>query len=413
MTKNRQYNGFDNDSDDERKSLLSAPPQSSSPSPELQTNANANAISCTSLPLPPSLPPSLPPPSPVFTIDEIVELIMKTYKESELYNSTCWESMKFMLKNMITNIHYKKNKEYMKNVVIYKHYNKHCNDENENETECKYGVFKHKYMNVMFRIDNVEDQISGEGIVSSRLLKKYNNSYKDIISLGIIVPVYCHMKMSNPQLFYSVQPFITNGITLDMWINSIKYKSNFVEIVYDAFMQLAGILKELHDVECVHGDLKPSNILIVQQQNATNVYVFLIDFGLSGIHQKSTNASGGTLPFCAPETENTIANTNDGNDVIKRPQEFDYNWVTHNKSHDIWSLGFIFMTIFVFKDVKLFYHDYPNDFFLSTGYISPRYFRMIPHETIQNILSEHVLVEPSKRCNVSELNKLVSDLAFM
>ena len=268
-------------------------------------------------------------------------------------------------------------------------------------------------MNVMFRIDNVEDQISGEGIVSSHLLKKYNNNYKDIISLGIIIPIYCHMKMSNPQLFYSVQPFITNGITLDMWIDSIKYKSNFVEIVYDAFMQLAGILKELHDVECVHGDLKPSNILIVQQQNATNVYVFLIDFGLSGIHQESTNASGGTLPFCAPETENTIANTNDGNDVIKRPQEFDYNWVTHNKSHDIWSLGFIFMTIFVFKDVKLFYHDYPNDFFLSTGYISPRYFRMIPHETIQNIMSEHVLVEPSKRCNISDLNKLVSDLAFM
>jgi serine/threonine protein kinase len=403
MMKKRQYNGFDNDSDDESKSLLSAPPQSLSPSPELQTNANANAISCG---------PPISPPSPIFTSDEIVELIMKTYKESELYNSTCWESMKFMLKNMITNIHSKNNKEYMRNVVIYKQYNKHCNHENEN-AECKYGVFKHKYMSVMFRIDNVEDQIYGEGIVSSLLLKKYNNNYKDIISLGIIIPVYYHMKMSNPQLFYSVQPFITNGITLDMWINSIKYKSNFVEIVYDAFMQLAGILKELHDVECVHGDLKPSNILIVQQQNATNVSVFLIDFGLSGIHQESTNASGGTLPFCAPETENTIANTNDGNDVINRPQEFDYNWVTHNKSHDIWSLGFIFMTVFVFKDVKLFYHDYPNDFFLSTGYISPRYFRMIPHETIQNILSEHVLVEPSKRCNVSELNKLVSDLAFM
>lgn len=115
MIKKRQYNGVDDDSDDERKSLLSAPPQSSSP--ELQTNANANAIFYTSLPLslplspPLSLPP--PPPSPVFTNDEIVELIMKRCKESELYNSTCWDSMKFMLKNMITNIHSKKNKEYM------------------------------------------------------------------------------------------------------------------------------------------------------------------------------------------------------------------------------------------------------------------------------------------------------------
>lgn len=410
MTKKRQYNGVYSDSDDESKSLLSAPKSSS---PELQNghvnsntnhsntnHSNTNVIYC----IPPLPPPLLP--SPVFTIDQIVELIMKIYKESEFYISTCWDSMRFMLKNMITNIHFNKNKEYMKHVVIYKHYT----NENVNETEYKYGVFKHKYMNVMFRIDNVEDQISGESIVRSHLLKKYNNSYKDIIRLGIVIPVYCHIKMSNPQLFYSVQPFITNGITLDMWINSIKYKSNFVEIVYDVFMQLVGILKELHDVECVHGDLKPSNILIVQQQN---VSVFLIDFGLSGIHEKSTNASGGTLPFCAPETENTIANTNNGNDVIKRPQEFDYNWVMHNKSHDIWSIGFIFMTIFVFKDVKLFYHDYPNDFFLSTGYISPMYFRMIPHEFIQNMLSKHVLVEPSKRCNVYELNKLVSDLAFM
>jgi serine/threonine protein kinase len=184
------------------------------------------------------------------------------------------------------------------------------------------------------------------------------------------------------------------------------------------FIQLSIILKELHEVDCVHGDIKPSNILIVQQQTKNNKYynnisVFLIDFGLSGIHEKTTNASGGTLPFCAPETENTIANTKDGNDVIKYPQHFEYNWIKHNKSHDIWSLGFLFVTIYMFKNIKLYYHEYPSDFFISNGHISPKYFNMVKHEYIRDIFSKHILVEKSKRCDIFELNEIVSNLSFM
>ena len=275
-------------------------------------------------------------------------------------------------------------------------------------------MFKHKCFNLMFRIDNVEDQITGEDIVCSTLLQKYDNNYQNIIRMGIVIPVYCHIKLSNPQLFYSVQPFITNGITLDRWVKTIQNKGNFDEIVYDVFMQLSAILKELHELDCVHGDIKPSNIIIVQKHTqVTQVSVFLIDFGLSGIHEKTKCASGGTLPFCAPETENTNANTRHGNNVIKYPQHYIYNWLKHNKSHDIWSLGFIFMTIYIFKRVNLYYHEYPSDFFLPTGYISPKYFKMVKHEYIQEMLSEHILVAPSKRCDIFKLNNLVSNLSFM
>jgi serine/threonine protein kinase len=347
-------------------------------------------------------------PSPVFTIDEIIGTIIKYTQEAELYHLTHWDNMsKFMLKTTITNIHSHNEKEYLKDFIIYKQYDA----VEKQSTVIKYGMFKHKYLNLMFRIDDIDDQISGEDNVSSILMEKYKNKYKDIIRLGIVIPMYCHIKFSNPQLFYSIQPYITDTVTFDKWISLIKHKGNFDELVYDAFMQLSAILQELHEVDCVHGDIKPANILVSNKNG--QISIFLIDFGLSGIHNKTTNASGGTLPFCAPETYNTIANTRNGNNVIKYPQHFQYNWVKHNKSHDIWSLGFIFMTVYIFKSVKLYYHDYPIYFFLSTGYISPNYFHMVKHEYIREILSEHILVEPHKRCDIFKLNNLISNLSFM
>jgi serine/threonine protein kinase len=347
-------------------------------------------------------------PSPVFTIDEIISSVIEYFQEAELYNLTYWDNTnKFILKNTITNIHKHNEKEYLKYFIAYKQYDA-C-DKKSNALGAL-GMFKHKYFNLMFRIDDIDDQISGEDIVSSILMQKYKNKYQDIIRLGIVIPVYCHIKLSNPPLFYSIQPHISNAVTFEKWIDSIKYKGNFNELVYDAFIQLSGILKELHEVECVHGDIKPANILVVQNPQ---VSIFLIDFGLSGIHNKTTNASGGTLPFCAPETENTIANIKNGNDVIKFPQDFKYNWVKHKKSHDIWSLGFIFMTVYIFKHIKLYYHEFPADFFLTTGYISPIYLKMIQHEYIREMLTEHILVESSKRCDIFQLNNLVSNLSFM
>jgi len=417
----------------ENKPLLSSPPSSPIPPPmptykvahlnkENVINGHGNSngykiMETTNENIETSMNMSVP--SPVFTKDEIVECIIKHVQKAENYNSTYWDNMsRFMLKNTIMNIHNKNYKEYLKDFLVYKQYDG-VGESDAQPHIIKYGMFKHKCFNLMFRIDNTEDQITGEDIVSSTLLQKYDNNYQDIIRLGIVIPAYCHIKLSNPQLFYSVQPFITNGITLDKWIKTIQNKGNFDEIVYDVFMQLSAIVKELHEVDCVHGDIKPSNILIVQQQNGNNkdynnnVTVFLIDFGLSGIHEKTKCASGGTLPFCAPETENTNANTRNGNNVIKYPQHFNYNWLKHNKSHDIWSLGVIFVTIYIFKSIKLYYHEYPSDFFLPSGYISSKYIRIVKHEYIRNILGEYILVEPSKRCDILQLNNIMSNLAFM
>jgi serine/threonine protein kinase len=362
------------------------------------------------------LVPVPPIPSPVFTIDEIVSCIITHLQQAQLHNLTHWDNFnRSLLKKTITDIHNRNDKEYLKEFTTLKTYD--C-DFGQSDYNMACGVFKHKYFNFIFRIDNVDNQISSEDDVTSIFLRKYNNSYQDIIRLGLVLPMYCHIKITSPPLYYSVQPYISTGITLDAWIKTIKHRNNFDELVYDVFMQLAGILGELHEVECVHGDLKPSNILVVENafedtRHVCNVCVFLIDFGLSGIHQKTKCATGGTLPYCAPETENTNANKRFSNNAILRPHDFEYNWLKHNKLHDIWSLGIIIATIYILKDLNHFYRDYPSDFFLSTGYVSPKYLNMINHDYIRQILSENILVEPSKRCDILKLNDLISKLVFM
>lgn len=386
-----------------REPLLSSSSSSSSdPSPHVDPSSSL-------------LVPVPPVPSPVFTIDEIVSCIVKHVQQAQLHNLTHWDNFnRSLLKKTITDIHNRNDKEYLKEFTTLKTYD----DYGPDEYKMKCGVFKHKYFNFIFRIDNVDNQISSEDDVTSIFLRKYNNSYQDIIRLGLVLPMYCHIKITSPPLYYSVQPYISTGITLDAWIKTIKHRNNFDELVYDVFMQLAGILGELHEVECVHGDLKPSNILVVENafedtRHVCNVCVFLIDFGLSGIHQKTKCATGGTLPYCAPETENTNANKRFSNNAILRPHDFEYNWLKHNKLHDIWSLGIIIATIYILKDLNHFYRDYPSDFFLSTGYVSPKYLNMIKHDYIRQILSENILVEPSKRCDILKLNDLISKLVFM
>ena len=396
---------------DSRDPLLSSSSSScdSQPSPHVDVAPLSLLV-----PVPPLYPPPRIP-SPVFTIDEIVNCIIKYVQQAQLHNLTHWDNYnKLILKKTIIQIHNRNDKEYLKDFTIIKTYD----DFEQADYKMLCGVFKHKYFNFIFRIDSVDCQVVSEDDVTSIFLRKYNNSYQDIIRLGLVLPLYCHIKLTSPPLYYSVQPYISAGITLDVWIKSIKTKNNFDELVYDVFMQLAGILGEMHQVECVHGDLKPSNILIVQNtctksQHVCNVCVFLIDFGLSGIHQKTKYATGGTLPYCAPETENTNANKRFSNNAILSPHEFKYNWLKHNKSHDIWSLGIIIVTIYVLKEIKHFYRDYPNDFFLSTGYVSLKYLNMVKHDHIRQILSEHILVEEYKRCDASKLNDLISQLAFM
>lgn len=377
----------------------------------------------------------------ILTVTEIVDLIINTSQSIQLRYTNRNELVK-----IISNLHNQNSSSCGFNnndFIIFKKYddcgegdaaNKSSGGSEKYNKNCEitknYGVFKHKSLDFIFRIDSVDGQVEYEDKIARILLNKYNNNYKDIVQMGIVLPMYVHIQnisksqprsqpQSQPQsqyfpLYYSVQPYI-NGITLDCWMELNKRKSNIVEMVYDLFIQLCAIIKELHELDCVHGDLKPTNIMIMTKHSQN--CVFLIDFGLSGIHLKTKHASGGTLPYCAPETENTCAlnahNRRNENNAVFNAKEYKYNWTIHNKSHDIWSIGMIFMSIYAFNKTYHYYKDYPYDFFNNLGYIPLKYFQLIKHEYIREVLSKHVLVEPERRCDIHKLSELLSNLAFM
>jgi serine/threonine protein kinase len=361
-------------------------------------------------------------------LSEVVDTVMKISNDVLLRYIQREE-----LTKIISKLHSHQQHAFSSNdfIVLKKYEDYSENNENEesksnhewnSKHECKYdyGVFKHRHMDLIFRIDCVEDQVDNEKKIAQILLKKYNNNYKDVAQMGIVLPLYTHIQKSSKSplfpLYYSIQPYV-NGVTLDAWIEINKYKRNFVEIVYDLFIQLCAIIKELHELDCVHGDLKPGNILVVSNVKTSQNCVHLIDFGLSGKHLKTTHASGGTLPYCAPETQNTCAlnahNKHHGNSAIFNATNYKYHWTVHNKSHDIWSIGLIFMSIYIFKETYHYYKNYPYDFFNNGGYVSPKYFHEIEHEYIREVLSKHVLVEPERRCNIQKLSELLLNLAFM
>jgi serine/threonine protein kinase len=360
----------------------------------------------------------------ILTVTEIVDTIIKASHDESLRCINRDDLIK-----IISKLHNNQQRAFSSNdfIVLKKYEDYSENKENEENEErksnqCKYdyGVFKHRQMNFIFRVDSTDDQVDNENKIAQILFKKYNNNYKNILQMGIVLPVYAHIQHSSKSplspLYYSIQPYV-DGITLDAWIEINKYKRNFVEIVYDLFIQLCAIIKELHELDCVHGDLKPGNILVVSNVQTSQNCLYLIDFGLSGKHLKTRHASGGTLPYCAPETQNTCAlnvhNKHCKNSAIFNANNYKYNWNLHNKSHDIWSIGLIFMSIYIFKETYHYYKHYPYDFFTNDGYVSPKYFQEIEHEYIREVLGKHVLVEPKRRCDIRKLSELLLNLAFM
>jgi len=95
---------------------------------------------------------------------------------------------------------------------------------------------------------------------------------------------------------FLVMPYIEGGTLTDRLIAGTP-SSTFGAKVVD---QVAGALQYAHDRGVVHRDVKPSNILIEEDDNA-----LLADFGLARIHDSSINLTGsaliGTPAYISPE----------------------------------------------------------------------------------------------------------------
>ena len=247
------------------------------------------------------------------------------------------------------------------------------------------GMFQIR--NFMVRVEHAFDnsQICSEHYVVNRLIKC---GYPVGIDgeHHVIVPVCVQLKSIENippdartmfhHISYSIQPVLSHSQTIDAWYRRIRPNN---AVIMQMCVQMATALVHLHTHNIVHGDIKPGNTLIETADAATDddddddsceptnahtnaptnaptnkFILYVIDYGMSGPHGDG-EGTGGTKPFCAPET---------GNGCKKNPKHNDsYHWVKNKKEHDMWSFGLMFFTMLTIG--KCVYHpkDYPDDFF--------------------------------------------------
>jgi serine/threonine protein kinase len=211
------------------------------------------------------------------------------------------------------------------------------------------------------------------------------------------VRLVCYKKLRENAISFSIQYYVKNTVSLYNWVNDNigncaynKFSAIQHPFFIHLFYQCARLLHKIHKVSVVHGDIKPDNILIREHddfninhpEKCKHFTVFLIDFGLSGIHDVGIG-TGGTIPYCHPEFKN-IVDTN---------RSSKYNWKIMNKKHDVWSLGVAFITMYIYRDFYNYYHKYPSYFFTKDGYVSSLIIDVITHDKLNRVFTKLLSIE--------------------
>ena len=224
----------------------------------------------------------------------------------------------------------------------------------------RYGVFETN--NFIIKIDNQAEIFTSELELMSKIGKGIISPH------NIVLPYYVHIVIKNKnrknyhKMHFSIQPRVKNTIALHKWLQMSSNKFYHINYYIRMCINISKSILFIHSHDLVHGDIKPDNILIEKYTNIP----YIIDFGLSGINQLS-QGTGGTRPFCCPETNN-ISDTKDD----------EYLWTKNNKQYDLWSIAFIFSTIIIFKDSYNYYSNYPHGYFTKDKYVNSYYLQRIP-----------------------------------
>ena len=248
---------------------------------------------------------------------------------------------------------------------------------------------------VEYAFDN--SQIESEHFAVSTIMK---NATKSDIVVGcgidpvhhIVLPVQVHLRSIYKippvvrtmfhHISYSVQPIVFHSQTLDTWFKCTTPPN---DQIMRLCVQMAKALTHLHEMGVVHGDIKPGNTLIQIPPGCADsgsncnadpksLSLYLIDFGMSGSPGQS-EGTGGTKPFCAPET---------GNGFNPSVEMETYIWTRNQKHHDVWSFALMFFTLIALRKSTAYPKDYPSDFF-DGGYINPAYFDRIQDEPTRDL----------------------------
>jgi serine/threonine protein kinase len=208
---------------------------------------------------------------------------------------------------------------------------------------------------------------------------------------------------------YSIQPIVFHSHTLDTWF---KRATPTNEQIMRLCIQMAEALTYLHALDVVHGDIKPGNTLIQTppccadsgskcnaNPKSLSLSLYLIDFGMSGSPVES-EGTGGTKPFCAPET---------GNGFNLSVNMDKYTWTKNQKHHDVWSFALMFFTLIALRKSTAYPKDYPSDFFDVAGYINPEYFDRIQDEPTRELF-RRALCPAEDRITAAEFLALASTI---
>ena len=135
--------------------------------------------------------------------------------------------------------------------------------------------------------------------------------------------------------------------------------------------------------------------------------IFLIDFGMCGREDRD-DGSGGTRPFCAPETTNIrepdIQHTKD-------KSSDKYRWCKQSRKHDVWSFGLTLFTLISYRKVFHYYSEYPAKTFDQMGYVNECELSGDPEinsHALYPVFAKTLCV-PENRASIGEIVQLLTD----
>jgi hypothetical protein len=193
---------------------------------------------------------------------------------------------------------------------------------------------------------------------------------------------------------YSIQPMVQHSRTLDSWHRHARPTRTAIMALCK---QMAEALVHLHAHNVVHGDIKPGNTLVKGAE------LYVIDFGMSGAHDDS-EGTGGTKPYCAPETGN--GNGNSGSSSSNSNDTESYHWIQNRMENDVWSFGLMFFTMLALR--RCIYHpnEYPAGFFNCDGFVNASHFDNIR----ERALFQRILCPRETRYTAAECLHAINEL---
>jgi serine/threonine protein kinase len=130
-----------------------------------------------------------------------------------------------------------------------------------------------------------------------------------------VVPIYDVGEIDG-RLYVTMR--LINGVDLDTLLKTGPLKT---ERAVHIIEQIAGALHSAHQAGLVHRDVKPSNILL-----ADNDFAYLIDFGIARAADDtkltSEGSTIGTWAYMAPERFNTPGDIEPSSDIYALPRQY-------------------------------------------------------------------------------------------